>query len=221
MSKLKEMKKKPEDKKSIDFTLVVAAIALAIVLFLVYSFISNPAPQGTDVNIEGLEDDDPFKGGVDAKVTIVEFSDFQCPACEDAYPVIKQLASDYGDRIKIVYRDFPLSQHYFAFKAAEAGNCANEQGKFWELHDMMFENQDNLGVDSLKGYAAGLGLDTAKFNSCLDTGKYASEVSDDLADGAAAGVNSTPSFFINGKRYNNMSYDQFKQIIDAELARLG
>ena len=219
MSKLKEMKKKPEEKKSIDFTLVVAAIALAIVLFLIYSFISNPSSQGTDVNIAGIEGDDPFKGGADAKVSIVEFSDFQGPAYGAVYPIIKQIATDYDDKIKIVYRDFPLSQHYFAFKAAEAGECADEQGKFWQMHDKMFENQDNLGIDSLKGYAAGIGVDTPQFNSCLDSGKYASEVSGDLADGAVAGVNSTPSFFINGKRYNNMSYDQFKQVIDAELAK--
>ena len=200
MSKLKEMKKKPEEKKSIDFTLVVAAIALAIVLFLVYSFISNPSPQGADVNVADIEDDDPFKGGADAKV-------------------IKQIATDYDDKIKIVYRDFPLSNHYFAFKAAEAGECADEQGKFWQMHDKMFENQDNLGMDSLKGYATEIGLDVAQFNSCIDSGKFAPEVSSDLADGTVAGVNSTPTFFINGKRYNNMSYDQFKQIIDAELAK--
>jgi protein-disulfide isomerase len=219
MSKLKEMKKAKEEKKSIDFTLVAVAIAAAMVLFLVYSFVSNPNPQGVDTNIQNLASDDPFTGGANAKVVIVEFSDFQCPACGQAYPVLKQIKADYLDKIKLVYRDFPLSQHTFAFKAAEAANCANEQSQFWAYHDILFENQDNLGADALKQYAADLGLDTAKFNSCLDSGKYAQEVSNDLADGAAAGVSSTPTFFINNKRYSNMPYAQFKQIIDAELAK--
>ena len=221
MSKLKEMKKSSEEKKSLDFTLVAVAIAGAIVLFLVYSFAINPNPGGTSVTVGDLASDDPFTGGADAKVVIVEFSDFQCPACGAAYPILNQIKADYGEKIKVVFRDFPLSQHNFAFKAAEAANCANEQGQFWKYHDVLFENQDNLGIAALKQYAADIGLDPAQFNACIDSGKYASEVSTDIADGVAAGVNSTPTFFINNVRYSNMAYGQFKQIIDSELAKAG
>jgi len=218
MSKLKEIKKQGQEKKPFDFTILALVIAAGLILFMAYSYISNPNPNGGEVNGD-IASDDPFKGPANAKVAMVEFSDFECPACGTAYGVIKQIAADYDGRIKIVYRDFPLTQHTFAFKSAEAGNCANEQGKFWEMHDIMFENQSALTISSLKKYAADIGLNTEQFNSCLDSGKYAAEVSGDIADGASFGVAATPTFFINNKKYSNMSYAQFKAVIDAELAK--
>jgi len=166
-------------------------------------------------------DDDPAWGPTDAKVTVVEFSDFQCPYCSrfavQTYPQIKE---QYGDKIRFVYRDFPLTQlHENAEKAAEAAQCANDQGKFWEYHDLLFANQAALDAASLKGYASQLGLDSATFDQCLDSGKYTDEVQNDLTQGAGYGVQGTPSFFINGLLVSGAQpFASFQAAIDAALA---
>jgi len=172
-----------------------------------YLFLSPPLNVSTQLPEEPEQpsevkvsiDDDPQKGPSDAKATIIEFSDFQCPYCNRAEPTLKQIFDEYGNNVRLVYRDFPLSFHQYAQKAAEASQCAFEQGKYWEYHDVLYENQDKLDVASLKQYAKNLGLDTAKFDSCLDSGKYASEVQKDFQDGQAAGVSGTPAFFILDK----------------------
>jgi protein-disulfide isomerase len=167
-------------------------------------------------------DDDPALGPTTAPITILEFSDFQCPYCSRVLPTLKQVEERYGDKVRVVYRDFPLNFHPFAAKAAEAGACANEQGKFWEIHDKMFANQQKLGVEDLKGYAASLGLDAAVFGQCLDSGKYAEEWKKDLAEGTSYGVTGTPAFFINGRFLNGaVPLDKFTTIIDEELERAG
>lgn len=169
-------------------------------------------------------DDDPAIGAKNAQVTIIEFSDFECPFCGRALPTVKQVLKDYEGKVRVVYRDFPLSFHPNAQKAAEAAECADDQGKFWEYHDKLFANQQALTVDNLKQYAKDLGLDAAKFNSCLDSGKYASEVQKDMAAGSAAGVSGTPTFFIgndeNGYQMivGAQPYAVIKAAIDAELA---
>lgn len=165
-------------------------------------------------------DDDPFKGGQNAKVTIVEFSDYQCPYCARAKSTVEEIMNTYGNKVRFVYRDFPLPGHQFAQKAAEASECADEQGKFWEYHDLIFENQQSLSVDALKSYAKELSLNENQFNSCLDSGKYTQEVKSDLKDGANYGVEGTPTFFINGiKIPGAVPFEQFKQIIDSELSK--
>ena len=165
---------------------------------------------------------DPAKGPADAPIEIVEFSDFQCPFCERATGTLAQLVDRYGDQVRFVYKDYPLSSHENAFKAAEAGNCANDQGKFWELHDKMFATQSALGVPSLKAYAAELGMDAAAFSACLDSGKYAGEVQRDLAVGQSHGVSSTPTIFINGRVVTGAApIDVFDQIIREELEASG
>ena len=165
---------------------------------------------------------DPTKGPVDAPIEIVEFSDFQCPFCERATATLAQLVDRYGDQVRFVYKDYPLPNHENAFKAAEAGNCANEQGKFWELHDKMFATQSALGVASLKAYAEEFGMDAAAFSTCLDSGKYAGEVQRDLAVGQGYGVSSTPTIFINGRLVTGaVPFDVFDQIIREELAAAG
>src|SRR6185503_12397734 len=144
--------------------------------------------------------DDPARGPVDAPVTIVEFSDFQCPYCSRATATLKKLETAYPGKIRLVYRDFPLVQiHPNAARAAEAAACANEQGKFWPMHDVMFENQDKLGEADLKQSAAALGLDAAKFDQCLESGRYTGQWKKDAAEGEQYGVSSTPAFFINGR----------------------
>lgn len=170
-------------------------------------------------------DDDPMKGDKNAKVTIVEFSDFQCPFCEKFYSeTLPSLLKEYVDtgKVRLVYRDFPLSSiHPYAQKAAEASECADEQGKFWEYHNKLFENQAALDVTSLKKYAADLKLNTATFNDCLDSGKMMGEVTKDAADAQAAGVSGTPGFFINGRFLGGAyPFESFKTIIDEELAKV-
>lgn len=163
---------------------------------------------------------DPVRGPASAPVTIVEFSDYECPFCARVNPTLDQVRKTYGDRVKIVFKDFPLPNHPQAPKASEAGHCANEQGKYWELHDLMFANQRALTVPSLKQYAATLGLDMAAFNQCLDSGKHAGLVAAGLAQGESMGVNSTPTLYINGRALiGAQPFEAFKQIIDEELAR--
>jgi protein-disulfide isomerase len=173
-------------------------------------------PQRIDVSDGG----DPAIGPADAPVTIVEFSDFQCPYCKTFRDqTLNALLEEYGDQVRFVFRDFPLNQiHPYAQKAAEAAECANEQGKYWEMHDLLFANSPNLGVDALKGFAEQLGLDTEQFNECLDSGRYADEVTADLQEGMSYGVSGTPTFFINGVRLvGAQPLANFQAIIDQEL----
>lgn len=168
--------------------------------------------------IEVSADDDPSKGGKGAKVTIIEFTDYQCPFCSKVRPTVKQLVTDYGDKVRYVLRDFPLEFHPSAKKAAEAAQCAGDQDKYWEYSDVLWDNQKSLEVADLKRYAGELKLDQKKFDACLDDGKYSAEVDKDQADGAKAGVNGTPTFFINGRVLSGaLPLDEFKKIIDAEL----
>ena len=167
-------------------------------------------------------DDDPSQGPADAPVTIVEFSDFQCPYCSRAESTVKQVLEKYKGKVRFVYRDFPLSFHPFAAKAAEAAQCANEQGKFWEFHDALYSDQTKLAVPDMEATATRLGLNADKFKSCIETGKYTAEVSKDMADATKAGVNSTPSFFINGIAVvGAQGPEAFNVVIDQELAKAG
>jgi protein-disulfide isomerase len=164
----------------------------------------------------------PAKGPANAPITIVEFSDFQCPFCSRVNPTLAQVREKYGDKVRIVFRQYPLPFHQQAQKAAEASLCANEQGKFWEMHDAMFANQSALQVEQLKAQATQLGLNADQFNSCLDSGKHAAAVQADMKDGSAAGVNGTPAMFINGRFLSGaVPFEQVAQIIDDELRRKG
>ena len=165
--------------------------------------------------------DDPVLGAANAPVTLIEFSDFQCPFCARVMPTLKKVKDTYGDRVRIVWKDFPLTSiHPQAFKAAEAGQCAREQGKFWELHDRLFANQQALQPEALKEHAAAVGLDLAKFNACFDASKYGERVQQQMSAGAELGVGSTPSIFINGRLVSGAQpYEVFTAIIDDELAR--
>ncbi len=166
-------------------------------------------------------------GNENAPVTIVEFTDFQCPFCQrffnDAYKQIKEKYIDTG-KARVVFRHFPLSFHQNAQKAAEAAECANRQGKFIEYHDLLFQKMqaDGTGLDiaSLKAYAADLRLSTSRFNSCLDNGDTAGIVKSDMDAGQAAGVSGTPTFFINGmKIVGALPFSSFEQAIEAELSK--
>jgi protein-disulfide isomerase len=161
----------------------------------------------------------PWTGGKDATVTIVEFSDFQCPYCRAAEPALKDVRAKYGDKIKLVYMDFPLGMHQHAMDAAIAGRCAADQDKFWQFHDAMFADQSKLDADSLKANAAKVGLDTKKFDSCFDAKAGAAGVKADQAEGERLGVSGTPTFFVNGREMVGAETEKgFSEVIDDELA---
>jgi len=164
----------------------------------------------------------PARGPDSAPVTIVEFSDFQCPYCGKLTPTLKAIEQKYGNKVRIVFRQFPLNFHQFAQKAAEASLCAADQGKFWEMHDALFANQQALAVEQLKAKATELGLNADQFNSCLDSGKTTAAIQADMKDGAAAGVQGTPAMFINGRFINGaVPLEQITSVIDDELKRKG
>ena len=169
----------------------------------------------TEVAAEG-----PAKGPATAPVTIVEFSDFECPFCARVVPTLDQVKEKYGDQVRIVFRQYPLDMHPNAAKAAEASLCADEQGKFWEMHDAMFADQKKLAVADLKATAGTLGLDAAAFGSCLDSGKHAPRVKADMKAGTLAGVSGTPALFVNGRFLNGaVPFETIAEVIDEELAR--
>ena len=162
-------------------------------------------------------DDQPVKGTAKALVTIVAFTDFECPSCARQHPVLDQIVSEFGDRVRLIVRDFPLSQHANARKAAEAAEAAREQGKYWEYAATLFRNQSALGVDKLRQYASEVGLDRARFDASLDSGKFAEKVQRDVIDGRRLGVSGTPTLYINGKRISDNSYASLKSAIEAAL----
>lgn len=198
----------------------------------------QPPQEPVKVDMKELSEGFPAKGKADAPITIVEFSDFQCPFCRQFYnTTYPQLLDNYINKgtVKIVYRNFPLSFHAQAQTSANAAECANEQGKFWEMHDKLFEEQNKLDggdaktgpvkstvsytADDLKKWAKDiLGVDATKFNSCLDAKKYDAKVNADFAAGSAVGVSGTPSFYINGKQIvGAQPFEVFKAAIDEAI----
>jgi protein-disulfide isomerase len=160
-----------------------------------------------------------IKGGKDAKVKVVEFADFQCPYCSRAAEAVRELNAKYGDKIEIAYRNFPLRQiHPFAQHAAEVGQCAQEQGKFWEMADKMYSDQEKLDEASLEDSAKAIGLDTAKFDDCLKSGRGASAVEEDVKKATDLGVEGTPTFFVNGRQHLGApTLEGLSAAVDAEL----
>jgi len=216
---------------------VLLAVLLTVSLFMNYKLMTSvvsgggpaaPAPTLTGPDAPDvpsapvdmtLAADDHIRGSKDAKLIIYEYGDFECPFCGRAAPTVAQISSTYGKDVAIVYRHFPLSFHPSARPAALASECAGEQGKFWEYHDILFEHQTALAKSNLVDYAKQLKLDEKKFTSCLDSSKYADKVDADFASGQAAGVTGTPSFFINGKNLAGAyPFESFKPLIDAALA---
>ena len=163
----------------------------------------------------------PSKGPAKAPVTIVEFSDFQCPFCRRVIPTLAQLEAKYGDKVKLVFRDFPIeSLHPGATKAHEAARCANEQGKFWAYHDKLFAAPPKSSPEIFKALAKEVGLDVASFENCFDGGKYQADIKKDIEEGNRVGVTGTPAFFINGRLVSGAQpLEAFSRIIDDELSR--
>jgi protein-disulfide isomerase len=168
--------------------------------------------------VEVATEGEPTLGPSNAPITIVEFSDFQCPYCRQAQSTVKRIMAEYEGKIKLVFRDFPLrNMHPLAQKAAEAAQCAAEQQKFWPYHDKLFTST-NLQMDELKQFAQELELNLAQFTTCLDSGKSAAGIDTDMQAGQQAGVNATPTFFVNGSPLSGAaSYERFKELVDAAL----
>ena len=165
----------------------------------------------------------PSLGVADAPVTVVEFSDFECPYCLAMFSTLRTLREEYGKKIRLVFRQFPLNSiHPRAQKAAEASLCAADQGKFWEMHDSMFENQGDLEVSDLESRAEVLGLDVTRFQSCLSDAQHADRIKEDVAAGTAAGVTGTPAIFVNGRPLlGTVPYQQITGFVDEELKSAG
>jgi len=234
-----EKKMENKDEKTHRYLLYAAVAQIILLLFIAWQVqglangttggvVANnvpantgPSDTGTAVDMTGFIDDDEVWGKDNAPVTIIEWSDYECPYCEAFYTQTEgQIMKNYVEtgKVKFVYRDFPLSFHPQAQKAAEAAECAGEQGKYKEMHDLLFEKGVASGVTGFKQYAKDLSLDTTKFNTCLDTGAMAAEVAKDMADGQAAGIQGTPGFLINGKLVSGAQpYQVFQQAIEAAL----
>ena len=181
-------------------------------------YIDKPSQPVFEVNLGNA----PFVGSADAKVVLVEFSDFQCRYCRDGVKIINSIKKKYGDKVKIVFKQFPLSFHGNAKMAAEASLCANDQGGelFWKMHDAMFENQAKINRPGIEDMAKKIGLDMNRFKKCLSGGKHTKAVENDIKDGREVGVKSTPTFFINGKIIRGAEpISVFTELIDIELSR--
>jgi protein-disulfide isomerase len=164
----------------------------------------------------------PTRGNAAAPVTIVEYSDFECPFCGRAVATLHKLLDQYGDDVRLIYRDFPLPSHRGSPRAAEAAHCAGDQGKYWEMNDRLFSKGGAIGENDIRKFAADLQLDTQQFTACLDSGKHAATWKAAAAEGDSAGVVSTPTFFINGRLIAGAApYETFAQVIDEELSRAG
>jgi protein-disulfide isomerase len=175
-----------------------------------------PPIQRIEVSVQGA----PFKGGEKAAVTIVEFSDFHCPFCRQVISTLTQIESRYGEKIKLVFRDFPIENlHPGATKAHEAARCATEQGKFWPYHDKLFAGPPKSSPEDFKGLAKEVGLDASAFETCLGSGKYQAAIKEDIAEGNRVGVGGTPAFFINGRLISGAQpFEAFARVIDDELS---
>jgi protein-disulfide isomerase len=181
-------------------------------------FIDRPRRPSAQVEVGNA----PFVGGADAKVEIVEFSDFQCPFCARATDIINDLKKKYGNKIKVAFKQFPLPFHNQARGAAVAALCANEQGVnyFWKMHDAMFADQAKLAPEGLKATAKTIGLNTAKFNECLDSNRFADQIEKDIDQGQKVGVKSTPTFFVNGQLIAGAQpLEVFVELIEEELQK--
>jgi protein-disulfide isomerase len=162
-------------------------------------------------------------GPADAPVTLVEYGDYECPYCGKAYPIVKKIQERMGERLRFVFRNFPLNTiHAHAGVAAQAAESAGAQGKFWEMHDLLYENQDKLADADLNSYALKLGLEIYRFEADMSSGVFAARVREDFRGGVRSGVNGTPTFFINGLRYTGaLRYDELHDAVESATTSTG
>ena len=158
----------------------------------------------------------PLQGSRNAPVLVVEFADYECPYCQKVNPELKRLQQEFGSKMAVAFKDFPLPMHPDAPKAAEAARCAGQQGKFWEFHDLLFDSKQ-IGAAAVKQHARTLKLDTASFDKCLDSGQEAPAVQSDLAEAKHLGLSGTPSFFINGRVFSGADDRTWRDLIAGQL----
>lgn len=224
---LEQKLQKQETMKRYGMWGAIAAVILLSVIGLIKLASISEAPKnttaGTTVPME-ITSKDITAGSESAKVTIVEYADFQCPACGAYYPIVKQIKEEYPEDVRVVFRHFPLMQiHRNAFAAHLAAQAAHQQGKFWEMHDMLFETQQdwseaNNASDIFESYAQELGLDMKMYEEAISVGETREFINNQVQGGVDKGVNSTPTFFVNGEKIENpRGFDEFKQIIESKL----
>ncbi len=228
----KEKRAEIKAREQAQWAMLLIPVAFALGVFVGYLYWGRLPAQTTTTTVPGAADnaqavrqnvsvdDDPAIGPADAPVTVVEFSDYQCPYCKLWHDqVFSQLIQAYQGKVRFVYRDFPLyGSHPDADPAAQAADCANEQGKYWEFQELLFDS--GVGSQAYLQYAAQLGLDADKFQQCISSQKYAAEVKADSDYAATLGVHSTPTFFINGVQViGAQSFEVFQQMIDQVLAK--
>jgi len=214
--------------------ILLAGLVLYLLLMMIFLITGADNQSGVNVNAYSTTDnfvneevlyyhteDDPAVGDKEAKVKIVEFGDFQCPFSKEAFSVVREMISKYGDQINYLYRDFPvISTHPLALDAAVAAHCANQQDKFWLMHDKIFINQDSLTADSFPQYAKEIGLNQEQFTDCTASVESQQEVVQDMADGQSLGVKGTPTFFINGYRISGaIPRNIFEQLMEELLSQ--
>ncbi|MDX1536020.1 MAG: thioredoxin domain-containing protein [Candidatus Spechtbacterales bacterium] len=220
----KEKKLKTEKIKRIGMWIGLTVVIIGSLIVMV-NLASNEPEGGGNATPQQVNAEDWTKGGEQASVEILEYADFQCPACADAKPALERLSEDFGDDLKIALRHFPLEAiHPNAQLASQAAEAAGLQGKFWEMHDMLFENQRDWSrernpEDKFISYAEFLELDIEKFEADLKSDAVKDAVDSDQNAGFKAGVNSTPTFYLNGERIQNLGYEGFKTLIEEELSK--
>jgi len=207
-----------------------AIIAVVVIgsIFGIVKLASKSQTTGSDnlaITVSAINDNENIKGDKEALATLIEYSDFQCPACGSYYPILKKINEDLGAKVRFAYRHFPLPQHKNAKLAATVAEAAGLQGKFWEMHDLIFQNQSDWSEDKnaailFAKYAQDVGLDLARFQTDVASGDIKAKIENDYKSGIKAGVNSTPSFFLNGKKITNpRNYDEFKNAIEQTLGQ--
>ena len=204
----------PQRQPWLRIGVIAALVAVTLVGVL---FLTRPKIQSADAAVLA---DEPALGPPTAPVTIVEYGDFGCPACKAWHSagILERVRAQYGDQVRFIWRDFPVITR-LSPKAAEAAQCAHEQGKFWEYHDLLFERAPAIREGDLKAYAAELGLDSKSFNDCLDSGEHRALVERDLRDARARGLRGTPSFLVNGRPLPAPpSFGYLEQVIEETLA---
>lgn len=213
--------------KEAKVILTISVVFLIIFAGFIYlatrsNTVKNPEPVAVDASLL-IKKDNYQTSPNNAKVTIVEFGDFQCPSCAQVYPALKELLKIYQDKLNLVFRNFPLPQHKNANVAAEAALAAGSQGKFWEMYDKLYENQNkwsesNNALDVFNGYAKDIGLDVNKFTQDVKGEKFKDVIASDLNDGTLLGIDATPTFFIDGRKtVGILDLNQMKSLIDQKL----
>lgn len=211
--------------KTYTWIFVCVGIFIAGGLVSLVATQSSTESGATTQSIVSVTEQDQIKGNLLSQIVLIEYADFQCPACGAYYPILKQLSDAFGDRATFVYRHFPLSQHQHAEIMARAGEAAGAQGKFWEMHNMIFENQNVWSRASnvrstITEYVTALGLDQNRFSQDLDASEIKEKVKSDYQGGLQAGVNSTPTFFLNGvKLQNPRSYQEFETLFNDTISK--